>query len=744
EVSTLGLELDPQGEVEVSTEASAFLLPVPAGTGVTKSPGLVLVDVFLEAEVSPAFLRAEGLELVSRSGRRASGWIPESELSRVRSLPGVEAVERSERLKTSAQSLSAYVGAETGILNQAVAAHGLDAVRDAYKLDGKGVEICIISTSYDLLGGASASVAAGDLPGVGNPNYPTPVQVVAEGDEAFFAEFGTDEGRAMAELIHDLAPAAKLVFHGITTVERDLLAQAIRRLREEAACDIIVDDVVPSVRQPFFQPDESQLAVREATDAGIVYVTSAGNEGRGGFERGGFRLYEDDYRPVEVDGLRFHDFDPGPEEAILLQIQPEAISPALFDVLLQWDEPWGSLCDQCPGRSSDLGIVLLGLVRGSSNFTVIGTQWATNSQDARTLYFQGINGLIDADFFLGLIQRSTDTTTPTRIKLAFLQDDFRPVDRSQFEASPLWSYRLEESAVVVGASAWFDTPRGAELWNQRYAGQPGNDGQLIPVAAVPPVPLLSFEGLGSLVFRTSDGTPLVTASSVGGAQRFFDEQGQRLAQPLAVQKPDVVAATGTETSFFASEVTPLSGRFFFGTSASAPHVAGVAALLIQASQGQLTPDEVQSWLESSATDMDDPFDGGLQRNASDPGFASGFDFSSGFGFVEAEALLRGYIESQSEAPVGVEYVCTSNGRTQWEVDNPNGFGVTRQVRSFGATLELPEGAGAISSGPTWVVPPGRSTIVTVPRFSSDAIQVRGGGQFLSRTLRGRRVNCPLP
>jgi hypothetical protein len=50
-------------------------------------------------------------------------------------------------------------------------------VREGYDLTGEGVKVGVISNSYNTLGGASTDVANGDLPGTGNPDYSTPVEV---------------------------------------------------------------------------------------------------------------------------------------------------------------------------------------------------------------------------------------------------------------------------------------------------------------------------------------------------------------------------------------------------------------------------------------------------------------------------------------------------------------------------------------------------------------------------------------
>ena len=86
-----------------------------------------------------------------------------------------------------------------------------NAVRSRFELDGSGVKIGVISDSYDAKQGAQTDVNEGDLPGTtttGTPNdNPEPVQVIED-----LAQRGNDEGRAMLQIVHDVAPKAKLAF----------------------------------------------------------------------------------------------------------------------------------------------------------------------------------------------------------------------------------------------------------------------------------------------------------------------------------------------------------------------------------------------------------------------------------------------------------------------------------------------------------------------------------------------------
>jgi hypothetical protein len=75
---------------------------------------------------------------------------------------------------------------------------------------------------------------------------------------------------------------------------------------------------------------------------------------------------------------------------------------------------------------------------------------------------------------------------------------------------------------------------------------------------------------------------------------------------------------------------------FFGTSAAAPHAAGVAALLIQGKKkftNQIvTPDSVRSLLERTAFDMGTP----------------GFDYNTGYGLIQANKAMRTFATPKPE------------------------------------------------------------------------------------------------
>lgn len=154
-------------------------------------------------------------------------------------------------------------------------------------VDGEGVTVGILSDSYDtatesLEGGPIATrarddVRSGDLPGRGNPDGNTqPVVVLEDYDQAPVF----DEGRGMAQIVHDSAPAAKLCFATAFTGEIGF-ADNIRALADpEGPCDadVIVDDIA-YFSAPFFSDDVIGAAVKDVVADGVPYFSSAINSG---------------------------------------------------------------------------------------------------------------------------------------------------------------------------------------------------------------------------------------------------------------------------------------------------------------------------------------------------------------------------------------------------------------------------------------------------------------------------------
>ncbi len=139
-------------------------------------------------------LRRLGAKDVRQQGNLVLGRMPVAGLGALQSL-------RTARFVRRAPEPFGSVGAVT---SQGDAVQGSERARRTFGVDGSGVVVGVTSTGYDTQGGAATDVARGDLPGRGNPNGRLqPVRVLKDRDGR-----DSDEGRAMAQIIHDVAPGA--------------------------------------------------------------------------------------------------------------------------------------------------------------------------------------------------------------------------------------------------------------------------------------------------------------------------------------------------------------------------------------------------------------------------------------------------------------------------------------------------------------------------------------------------------
>ena len=132
-----------------------------------------------------------------------------------------------------------------------------------------------------------------------------------------------------------------------------------------------------------------------------------------------------------------------------------------------------------------------------------------------------------------------------------------------------------------------------------------------------------------------------TFTSPGPAVYYFDANNNRLATPEVRLQPRIAAADAANTSFFAGSDSGSDGdtnRNFSGTSASAPHAAGIAALVLQAKGGpnSVTPAQMTNLLQNNTFQHD-----------LDPMFVSGTATASNGGTVTITVSSN----SSSTAPV---------------------------------------------------------------------------------------------
>ncbi|MGC1953318.1 MAG: S8 family serine peptidase [Gammaproteobacteria bacterium] len=530
----------------------------PSNPFLPLTDGMVVVDLIASGDPKVLLqdIEALGLEKPAVVGRVISGRLP---------ITAIEALTHLEGLRFARP---AYSETNTGAVDsQGDRAMRSDIARADFGVDGSGLTVGVLSDSFNCLGGAEGDVASGDLP--------TGINVL---DDSFCPN-GTDEGRAMMQLIHDVAPGASLAFH---TSKNGMagFANGIRKLRA-AGAHIIVDDVV-YFTAPFFQDGIIAQAVDEVVEGGAAYFSSAANYARLSYEV----PFRSSGRSFISEGGDAHDFDPGEGIDIFQRITlPEGVSLGLS---FQWDEPFYSVSGK-PGAGNDLDICLTD--EPPTRTLACNSDRNVGQDSLELLFYENPEGSGVTTFNL-VIEKHTPAGGPDPGLMKYIVWPWHPalkIDEYDTASSTVVGHANAAGAEAVGAAFYQHTP--------------------------------DF-GVGPPRIRPN--------SSAGSAPILFDHAGARFAEPVILEKPNVVAPDGTNTTFFGSDIEGDGLPNFSGTSAAAPHAAGVAALLLQV-RPSLPPVQVYEILEDTAIDMDDP---------ATPEFDDGFDFGTGYGLIQADAALN--------------------------------------------------------------------------------------------------------
>ena len=484
----------------------------------------VLIDAVASQSASALLsdLSKLGLRQGSRRGRIVSGWIPVSALE---TLPGIVSL-RHARLAMFARQVGA-------VTSQGDTALGTAALRTAMGLNGAGVTIGTLSDSYNCKGSAAIDVSNNDLP--------AGVVVLEDLSGSVCAAGGTDEGRAMMQIEHDLAPNAALAFHTGDNGSADY-ANGILALRQTTGAKIIVDDLI-YFAEPMFQDGPIAQAVDAVVQQGAAYFSAAGNQAS--------QSYESAFRGSGVispvtHGER-HDFDPG-SGVTDLQAVTIPVNSTVY-IVLQWNQPFYSVSG-APGASTDLDLVLY----DNANHAVALS--STNNVGSDPVEVIGYtNTGSNTTFKIGIERKSGPA--PSLIKYVW----FGSMTPQQFatNSSSVYGHANASGARAVGASYYLNTPA---------------------FGINPPV-LNGF-------------------SSLGGTTVLYDTAGNAINSPRL--KPEIVATDGVDTTFFGTDTDGSGYPNFFGTSAAAPHAAAVAALLMQGVPTAM-PLQIYQALQETTIDM---------------------------------------------------------------------------------------------------------------------------------------------
>ena len=469
-----------------------------------------------------------------------------------------------------------------------------DELRTALGVDGTGVTIGVIS---DGVAGLATSQGLGDLPAVDTSTC----NVVLESPTASAAGA---EGTAMLEIIHDVAPAASLIFghfgfnYNDSGTDLDFNA-AVNCLAANA--DIVVDDIGWFGVGPY---DGTSFVSENTSDAlngpGQIrgYFTAVGNQAHDHYQESYVASTTEltgaevvfDFPLLPEDTWVLHEFDVtgGPKgtkhagEVTAPADGNRVVLPAdsFLTLIVVWDDPWGRAPNDYDVFIREAGVV-----------TMCSGE------------YQAVDA---APFSFPVEFCSWENTGVTDLALDIMignyLGDAAPVE---FDMFLLCNHCTD---LGNGNSLDFNTA-GSSVGNQSDAG--GSPASVISVGAV----------------DLNDTNAIRPYSSRG-----LTEDGR--------VKPDLVTSDGvcvTGSGGFGDGTCQGGGKRFFGTSAAAPHAAAVAALLLECNP-DMSRVELHDRIVLSAIDLGEP----------------GPDNVYGYGKLNAQAAADGCAGGPAATPTPTE------------------------------------------------------------------------------------------
>ena len=689
----------------------------PQGSG-----PLVLIDAVTRGD--PQHLKAAlvslGLRHASLYSNDVSGWLPLANID--------AAAARAEVVSMRAAMFHTRVGAVT---SQGDFAQGSATLRTTWPgLDGSGVTVGVLSDSFNCYavyetpgsgvpqgggtGYAPAGFTADAQKDMSTGDLPASVNVLEEAgqfsSQGRCMDYGApqlppyaDEGRAMLQIVHDVAPGASLAFYTASEGEADF-ANGITALAA-AGATVIADDV-GYFDEPFFQDGLIAQAVDTVAAQGVAYFSAAGNNGRLSYEN-----TAPSFTGVgsgATAGQQLLNFDAsGATSTTSLSVTIPALQQGDFmAVVVEWDQPYVTGAAGSPGASSSIDLCISAAPKGSIVINLDGNPVtctgpnATGTDAVQVLIIGSpANAPVASQqttvtFQIGL---ANGTPAPGRIKLV-VEDD--------------------GAGSTINA---FDTQ------SPTLQGHPGAAGATALGAAF----------FANTISCGASMAKLEPYSSAGGDPILFDASGSRLSAPVVRQKPEFVGADGVNTTFFlypladygatdgssvAQCANDASFPNFFGTSAATPHAAGAAALMLQANPGT-TAAQIITALENTA-----------QAIATTPP-----DYNSGYGFINVDAALGTLPASAPLLSLSSSTIyltqsstlswlavnstsCTAAGTAGWSGSQPTGGSHTVTPAATGTytyTLTCISAQGSQSGSATL-------TVQAIPPFSNTSTALPSG------------------
>src|SRR5579883_949621 len=582
-------------------------------------------------------------------------------------------------------NMASLIGTSSAIgSGGATAAQVRQAMGESATGGGAGIKIGVLSDSFNNLGGAAADEASGALPSAAN------IQVLSD-----LSGGGSDEGRAMMQIIHDIASNASLAFYTAFNSEQDF-ANGILALAA-VGCKVICDDVF-YFDEPMFQNGVVAQAIETVEKQGVTFVTAAGNNGS--------VAYQSAWTPVSgsFDGISLINTQSF-NGSVVATVTVGANSSYNVPLILEWAQPYGA-------ETTSLKILVF------QNGALVGS--ATNADLGEPSNpFTGVELQAGATYQIAV--EDVSGPSPGTIKLVPVGNGI-PVAITVADTGTIFGHAMVPGAITAGAvSTANTTPFGGTPQPESFSSWGNgtellfNDSGVAYAAAIPlsPVDAAAVDDIATTVSGgLSDfyGTSAASASMAAAAAMVLAADPNLTPYEVQMLLTESTVYAGN-SNVVGTGLVQIDKAVSLATAyaATGQHVSAVYAgqTARNVTIGSGTTLLVSAYASALQTTVQF---GGVQQVVS--GMASGTSVSSG----GAESVAAGGVTSGTVLFGGHELV--GSGGTAKGVVILNGGAeivgsggiASGTVVSSGASLQLQAGGSVtntqLASGATFVVSSG--------------------------------------